>query len=32
MLSELTAEDQYTGVEIGNLFSESLSVTCAAPS
>ncbi|KGM87221.1 ABC-type uncharacterized transport system, periplasmic component [Roseovarius mucosus DSM 17069] len=32
MLSELTAEEQYTGVEIGNLFSESLSVTCAAPS
>lgn len=32
MLSELSAEEQYTGVEIGNLFSESLSVTCVAPS
>lgn len=32
MLGEMTAEEQYSGVEVGNLFSESLSVTCAARS
>lgn len=32
MLAELTAEEEYSGAEIGNIFSESLMVQCAAPS
>lgn len=32
MLSTLSAEENYTGIEVGNIFSESLTITCAAPS
>lgn len=32
MLSALSAEENYTGIEVGNIFSESLTITCAAPS
>ncbi|MFU8778877.1 MAG: DUF1007 family protein [Roseovarius sp.] len=32
MLSQMTTEEQFTGVEVGNLYSETLFITCAAPS
>ncbi len=32
MLSQLSAEVDYAGVEVGNIFSESLTISCAAPS
>lgn len=32
MLSTLSAEENYTGIEVGNIFFEHLTLTCAAPS
>ncbi|MGX0876187.1 ABC-type uncharacterized transport system substrate-binding protein [Roseovarius sp. MBR-154] len=32
MLGELSAEEQYEGVEVGNLFSQAMVLSCAAPS
>ncbi|WP_093038935.1 DUF1007 family protein [Roseovarius azorensis] len=32
MLSELGAEVEYTGADVGNIFSESMTISCAAPS
>ncbi|MEQ8902384.1 MAG: DUF1007 family protein [Roseovarius sp.] len=32
MLGELSAEEQYEGVEVGNLFSQAMYLSCAAPS
>lgn len=32
MLSEMSAEEQFTSVEVGNLYSESLIISCTAPS
>ncbi|MDT8329245.1 MAG: DUF1007 family protein [Roseovarius sp.] len=32
MLSSMTAEQEFAGVDVGNLYSDSLSVTCTAPS
>jgi len=32
MLSTLSAEQNYTGIEVDNIFSESLTISCAAPS
>jgi ABC-type uncharacterized transport system substrate-binding protein len=32
MLADLSAEEQYTGVEVGNLFSDIMVISCRAPS
>ncbi len=32
MLAELSAEEQYSGVEVGNLFSDIMAISCRAPS
>ncbi|MGI3210204.1 DUF1007 family protein [Roseovarius tibetensis] len=32
MLSELSAEEEFTGIEVGNLFSDVMVISCAAPS
>lgn len=32
MLAQLSAEEEYTGVEVGNLFSDTMVISCRAPS